>query len=691
MSSMEQRQRARGGPSEVRPFLSGLFARAFRSRPKISIGKWAERERLMIPPDESHGSPGAYRESTEPTATIVHKFLVDPRYKVFIGLKPSRIGFTLAAIVGMAYFIAHYAKNIIFCIDDHKQVKKLARTRLIPLLKSIKALSEIIPESGKKLTQIALYLKGMTLHLAGAKSISDVTSIGAGLVVGDEVDQWKDFASGEASAFHHLLDRIMDVPGGKAVFFGKPRNEGDILHSEWLTGTRHKCFVPCPHCGMMQTLEWKNVRFDHCKLANGNYDLVKVLREAYILCVSPTCQKNEEHGGRIYEHHKAEMLARHEWRQTYFGDDPDYQLDPEKMSVSINQLYSLRPELTIGAIAKHFITAQRAGGSAVAHFFRTRFGEAESKGQTVVKKEEVRRLQHYVSTQTLRAHWPAENADTFLRTLPRTPYRHGQCPWKPDYVYSFCDVQVNEKKWVIVATRGSGEAAVIDYGICLAFTQLLPIVDRPIEVVDWGDTPEDERVNPVVDFMWIDEGGADNNEVAVREFCAREDAYGRFFPSKGAGGIQIAQVVEPKKRKAAAPWHPNGEVEFECYHFSHDTFATELYQFRIRKHEEILLALAQGIEPEAQPLWLPAFPDEQFVEELCNEGLEKVRHRGQTVYRWLKRNKRINDFGDGVKGCLAEDYFMRPEHYRGLHAGATEDEESKPKQRTRDYELKRLK
>lgn len=688
MSSFEQRQKARGGPSEVRPFLTGLFTRAFRSRPNISIGKWAERERLMIPPDESHGSPGAYKESTEPTATIVHKFLLDPRYKIFIGLKPSRIGFTLAAIVGMAYYIAHFSKNIIFCIDDHKQVKKLARTRLIPLLRSIKALSDIIPESGRKLTQIALYLKGMTLHLAGAKSISDVTSIGAGLVIGDEVDQWRDFASGEASAFHHLLDRIMDVPGGKALFFGKPRNVGDILHSEWETGTRHKCFVPCPHCNIMQTLEWKNVRFEHCKQENGNYDLVRVLREAYMLCISPSCQASES-GGKIYEHHKPEMIARHEWRQTYFGDNPDYQLDPEKMSVSINQIYSLRPELTIGAIAKHFITEQRKGGTALAHFFRTRFGEAEAKGQTVVKKEEVRKLQHYVSPETLRAHWPATNAEEFLRTIPRTPYRHGQCPWKPDYIFGFCDVQVNEKKWVIVAFRDRGEAAVIDYGICLAFSQLIPIMDRPIEIMDWGDTPLDERENPIVDIIWIDEGGADNNEVAVREFCAREDTFGRYFPSKGAGGSQIANVVEPRKRTAAADWHPDGEVTFECYHFSHDAFATDLYQFRIRKHEEILLAIAQGIEPESWPLWLPAFPDEQFVEELCNEGLEKKRVRGKIVYEWVKRGSRINDFGDGLKGTLAENHFMKPENNKRLMDSIrpSSGDESTQRKRGRDYDL----
>lgn len=665
--------RGAGQRAGIRSFLAGLFTRALRSRPKISIGKWAEAVRLNIPAEESHALPGPYREDAEPVATIVHKFLLDPRYRVFIGPKPSRMGYTLAAIVGIAYWLAHYTCDIIFAIDDQRQVKKFAKKRLIPLLRSVKALADIMPQSSRALTNLVLWLRGATLHLAGARSISDVTSITAGLVIGDEVDQWRDFASGEASAFWHLLDRIMDVPGAKAVFFGKPRNEADILWTQFLTGTRHQCFVPCPFCGLMQPLKWDNLKFDHCQLENGNYDIERVKREIYYLCASPACQQSETQG-KIPELYKEQMISRHEWRQTYFGDDPDYQLDPTKMSiVPTSQLYSIRPELTWGNIAAHFLTARREGGTALAHFFRTRFGEPERKAQAVTKKEEVKSLARFATLAALRKWWEesravAEDLDkarALLASVDRRPYLHGHCPFAPLVVLMFCDVQtvLNEKKWVKMAFAASGEGAVIDYGIFRSFEQLIAEADKPVKVDDWGDTPQVDRADPVAMFVWIDEGGSNNssdrNEILVREFCARPETVGRFFPSKGAGGLQIKNAVEEHTRKTNDP--DGFEVEIIAYHFSHDVFASELFYGRIKKQDEILLAIAQGLRPEFPPLWIPAFPDDQFVLEMCSEVLVKKRIRGRWNYVWEKVGKRTNDFPDGVKGCLAMWHHIKPE------------------------------
>ena len=666
---------SRGG---LRGWLFGLLSRAFRGRPDMTIGKWAESVGLNIPADESHALPGPYREDSEPVATIVHQFLQDPRYRVFIGPKPSRMGYTLAAIVAIAYWLTHFACDIIFCIDDQRQVKKFARKRLIPLLRSVKSIADILPASKRALTNTVLWFKGVTLHLAGARSIADVTSITAGLVIGDEVDQWKDFASGEASAFWHLLDRIMDVPGAKAVFFGKPRNETDILWTQYLTGTRHTCFVPCPHCGHMQPLKWENLVFEHCKQDNGNYDIERMKREIYYRCASPACQASEAQG-IIRESHKEWMVRRHEWRQTYFGDDPDYQLDPVKMSVTpAGQIYSLRPELTWGNIAAHFITARKEGGVALAHFFRTRFGEPERKAQAVTKKEEINALSHYAPLENIRK-W-GERLPVYGGTVAdivRRPYQHGECPFAPCVVLMFCDVQtvLNEKKWVKMGFRVNGEAAIIDYGIYRSFDRLIEEADKPVKVVDWGNTPKAERVDPVVRFCWIDEGGtnsgSERNEILVREFCARPETMDRFFPAKGAGGLQIKAVVEEHSRTTNAP--DGSEVTIVAYHFSHDTFASELFYRRIKKHEEILLAIAQGITPEAQPLWAPAFLDDQFVTEMCSEILVKKRVRGRTEYVWEKTGRRVNDFPDGVKGC-----FGMWHNIKGLWAGEEEEAAASP-------------
>ena len=644
-------------PSPVRGFLVELFSRAFRARPKTRVSDWAQSEKLMIPPEESHSAAGPYRADFEPCATIVHDFAVDPRYDELIMLKPSRMGITLAAIVLMAWWLEHFVQNIIFCIDNSKKVAEFGRTKIVPVLKSIRSLRSILPESDRKLTKQTLFLSGRKVHLAGAGSISDVTGIGAGLVIGDEGDQWKEFASGEANALEHLRDRVMDVPGSKLIFFGKPKNEDDILWPEFLTGTRHKCFVPCPHCGHMQTLDWPQLKFDHCRDEDGAFDLNRVACETYYECISPACQQTEPHRGRIEEHHKPWMLQHREWRQTNFGQD-EQKPEPRKMSAHISHLYAVRPKLTWASMSLHFIRAQKRGGSALAHFFRTRLGEPQRLTQSIVKKDELLKLQG--------------------------TYRHGTCPWRPSVVLMFCDVQLHEKKWVKCAFRGTGECAVIDYGIFLTYGELIPEADRLVEIGDWGDTPEAERELPRTAFVWIDEGDGNNSAKDVRDFCAREDTYGRFFPAKGAGGRQINHIVQESPREVTVSWHPAGKVEFFAYHFSHNSFATELYQQRIKKHDEIVLALAQGLSPIAQRLWLPRAPDEQFLGELCAECLIQKRIRGRLEWIWDTGNKQ-NDFGDGVKGCLAMWYFVRGD-YMDVEDTPPPDETGKPKER--DYELR---
>ncbi len=683
----------------VDEFLNDLLSRAFKSRPKMSIGKWAESEHLMIPAEESHGAPGAYLENTEPVATIIHQFLTDPRYRVFIGPKPSRMGYTLAALVGIAYWLAHFTVNVIFCIDDQRQVKTLARTRIIPLLKSIRGLAEVMPADKRKLTALALFLKGITLYLAGARSIGDVTSKPAGLFVADELDQYRDFATGEASAFYHLIDRIMDVPSGKGVFFGKPRNEGDLLWSQMKLGTQHQCLVPCPHCGHKQPLLFENMIFEHCKdEKSGVYDLKRVERETYFRCISPACQA-QEHKGRIDEKHKRWMIERHEWRQTYHGEDPKFPHDPRRMSIlPTGQVYSLRPQLTWGEIAKDFITARSQGGVALAHYFRTRWGKPEGQEQAITKEDDVKKLQHYTTPALLQKWWADPKADhTNIATAERIPYNHGQCPWVPDEVYIFSDVQTvtNEKKWVKVAFRYPGEAALIDYGICMSYTGLIEEANRPIEITDWGDIAEEDRWEVVTTTVWIDEGGnkgdgqAEKHEIEVRKFCARPDTIGRFFPAKGAGGQQIGDMVEEKTRTTQTP--DGTEVTIAAYHVSHHNFASQLYYGRIKKHEATLLAIAQGQNLDElmlhPPMWFPAFVDDQLITELCSEILLKKKVRGQWIWVWNKTGTRVNDFGDGIKGTLAMWDFNKPTY--APPEEEDEEPETPPPPRGRDYDLHR--
>lgn len=658
--------------------ITAVLCQAFKPRPKDLIANWA-RDNIQLSSEESPGLPGRYDVSNEPWTTILFDFIQDPRYDELIIKKPSRMGYTLAFFVVMMWWLVHHASNIIFCIDNAKEVKKISRIRIIPMIRSVKALGDVVPANERALTNETLYLKGRAVYMAGAQSVSQVTNKGGGLVAGDEVDQFSDFASGEANAAEHLRDRVMDVPDSKLILGGKPRNEEDILTTEHKGGTRHQLFVPCPHCGLMQTLELKQVKFDHCRDDDGGFDLQRVKEQSFIACLNAECRLSGPHFGQITEKHKRWMLemkdgklVRAEYRQTNFGQDEDKPV-PRRMSVEINQLYSLRPKLTIGAIAVDFIVANKRGGRALAHFFRTRMGQAYRERATVIKSDMVRAL--------------AKGSN----------YKHGQCPVLPVFIAMAVDVQIDVKKWSKVAFLATGEAFIIDYGECLTFDDLYEIAEQDIVVLDWGDVPESDRDRVIIDFMWIDEGDGDNSMKDVRDFCARQRSRSHpingghwIFPCKGAGGVQMKGVVDERDREVDG-------YEFKAYHLSHNEFATELYLQRIGKHDEICAALelmrkhpAKRIPLPAPRLHLMRQADDEFVDELCAEKRMLKKVRGRLRWVWVDPTE-PNDFGDTVKYCLAMWHFVRADYgwmpdeheaYPGLDA-----DDEKPK--GRDYDLRR--
>ena len=93
---------------------------------------------------------------------------------------------------------------------------------------------------------------------------------------------------------------------------------------------QRKFFVPCPHCGEYQTIEWKNIKF-------------KDLDDVHLKCQH--CDK------KIYEEAKRWMLRRGEWRPTAEHKDKT------KIGFHINALYSLIGD-SWESIAREFLASK---------------------------------------------------------------------------------------------------------------------------------------------------------------------------------------------------------------------------------------------------------------------------------------------------------------------------------------------
>ncbi|HEX7260289.1 MAG TPA: phage terminase large subunit family protein, partial [Luteolibacter sp.] len=283
--------------NSVRKFLVDGLKRAWRLIEKKPLEEWAE-ENIWIDSKESIDNPGPYkREVAVYAPRLLDIFMDDPQWRTLAVMKSSQSGLTFHVLIQICRRISEIATSIMYVIDSLPKAKDLSETRLQPLLKKCKAtkldLGEGVQDS--KLKTLSYNLRNSILRLAGSGSAGQVASVPADFVIGDEVDKWLKAAK-EAHKLLLLWQRIKRSEHGKGIAFSTPTDEGGIINVTFQSGSQHRYFVPCPHCGHEQLMNQEHSVFSHCKQADGKtYDLTRVLNETFMQCEN--CE------GRIEEDH----------------------------------------------------------------------------------------------------------------------------------------------------------------------------------------------------------------------------------------------------------------------------------------------------------------------------------------------------------------------------------------------------
>lgn len=586
----------------VRSFLVETLKRAYRLIEKKALELWAE-ENIWIDSKESVDNPGPYKRHHAIYAPrIIDLFMDDPQWRTLIIMKSSQSGLTFHVLILICRRIAEMATSIIYVIDSLPKAKDLSETRLQPLLKACKALKiELgVGVEDKKLKTLLYNLKNSILRLAGSGSAGQVASFPADLVIGDELDKWLKAAK-EAHKWYLLIDRIKRSEFGKAIGFSTPTDETSITNVSFESGTKHRYFVPCPHCGFKQLVDFDHMRFSHCKEADGKtYDLNRVLRETFMEC--------ESCAGKIEEDHKLEMFLNGELRATNYKEieiDGIKQMvpgwTPGEMSFHISDFYSMHPSSTWGVLIFEFIQAQ--GSAEKLHAWTNgRAGMPIKKTVASVSMQHVLRL--------------------------RGNYKKGSLPIVPCVITLQVDNQGDHQKWVLMGWLPNGTRYVIDYGITLDRDECKQLFLREI--------PCDGRQISAQRAI-MDEGGKDGTSYEVRKFCY--PLFPAFTPCKGRGRVQAKNTIHTSDSRLDR----GGDETIPVIHFDDDAFKRELYIDLIRKFDS-----EKAKEFNLPRLYLPSDIDQEFVRELCGEELVKeLDDNGVAQYVW--KSKPPNDYGDCIK------------------------------------------
>lgn len=357
--------------------LESLAIEALRPPPSLTVSQWAERYRVL-PEDEAE--PGPWRNSRTPyLIEIMDRLSTSDPCEEIVFMKGSQIGGTEVLLNALGFWIEHSPGRILSVLPGEDEASDFSRQRLGPLIENTPVLKARVAEKGGKFGSNNVFLKefpGGSLKLTGANSAPGLRSKPIRYLLADEIDGYTLDAGGEGDPLY-LAEKRMGTYANRKRFLNSTPNikQTSRIEPRYLGGDQRRYYVPCPHCGEKQILEWENFVIPEDEAG------VKQPNGAFMCCSLNGCV--------IENHDKDSMLPAGEWRATapYNGWRRSYHL---------SSLYSPNGWLSWAHIADEWLRVQ-GDPISLKTFFNTVLGQTWDieGGETINDGELLARRETY--------------------------------------------------------------------------------------------------------------------------------------------------------------------------------------------------------------------------------------------------------------------------------------------------------
>lgn len=349
------------------------YLRGLKPDPELWVDEWAD-EFQRIPRDTGAAEPGKYHTDRTPYAREPMRCLspTHPAMRV-VTMVASQLMKTQIGLNWIGGCIHMAPANILALLPTLGLAKRVSGR----ISKNIEAVPELKARVAKprsrdaRNTMDTKEFEGGTLYCTTAGAAANLAELSARYIYGDEVDRWEINLNDEGDPIE-LAEARGSTFGRRAKFYysSSPTLKGvSKIADLFEQGDQRHYYVPCPHCGEMQVLEWENLKY------TPDYSRVEYL------CSNADC------GCLIEEHHKADMLARGEWRAHAEGDG-------ETVSFHLNALYSPLGWLSWTSLAKQYDKAKekqdRGDLEPMQTFYNTRLARVWDSAQEMTKASELK-------------------------------------------------------------------------------------------------------------------------------------------------------------------------------------------------------------------------------------------------------------------------------------------------------------
>ncbi|WP_114965577.1 phage terminase large subunit family protein [Alkalilacustris brevis] len=283
------------------------WRRGMRPDADLTVSEWADAHRWLS--SRASAEPGRYRTARTPYLRSIMDALSPshPAQRISF-MKAAQVGATEAGNNWIGFVIHHAPGPMLAVLPTVEMAKRTSRGRIDPLIEDSPALKERVSPARSRDAGNSMLSKefpGGILVLTGANSATGLRSMPARYVFLDEVDAYPVSADEEGDPVTLAEARTTTFAHRRKVFMvSTPTIRGlSRIEREFEASDQRRYFVPCPHCGHRQWLQFERLRWAKGKPETAAYH----------------CEGCER---PIAEHHKTGMLARGEWRATAVATDP---------------------------------------------------------------------------------------------------------------------------------------------------------------------------------------------------------------------------------------------------------------------------------------------------------------------------------------------------------------------------------
>ena len=387
----------------------------------------------------------------------------DPLIEKIVLCFGAQLGKTETELNMIGYALDQTSSPTMMVYPTDTIAKFASDKRVQPMIKSVKSISDKFDESSKLLELD--FNNGNYMVLVGANSPSSLSSRSIKYLFFDEIDKYPAFAGKEADPIKLATERTKTFVDKKIVMVSTPTVEsGNIWQAFMSANERRQYYVPCPHCGVSQTLKFKQIKWpeEH----NDNADMIR--DTAYYEC--------EHCGERIYDKHKMEMLRSGEWRAVNKS-----QSKVRSVSYHLSSIYS--PWVTFGDVAYEFKNSKGTPATLM-NFINSWLAEPWKSSKTK-------------STQNLE--------------FTQSSYPCGVVPDKAVLLIASVDVQLDHFWWEVRAYAPGVKSYLIDYGQASTWEDLEEIIINREYPSEYGEPRQVMKAG-------IDSGFRTDE---VYQFCSR--------------------------------------------------------------------------------------------------------------------------------------------------------------------------